>query len=149
MNELTQIQDTLPSLIDRAASALSGARSSAEVLEARDLARVAYDAAKSAGRLRKRQRPRMDEVLSAVFSRTGRRGHYRGPRPPRCGLADEYDAAQDRGEVMGSSRSCVGDDNAPPTTAELGLRRDEIHEARKLRDAERRRPARSRPLRMP
>ena len=43
--------ETLPILIDRATAALDSARSSAEVLEARDLARVAYDAAKSAGRM--------------------------------------------------------------------------------------------------
>jgi len=133
MNELTQIQDTLPSLIDRAASALSGARSSAEVLEARDLARVAYDAAKSAGRFAKAKAAH-DEVLSAVFRAQADAAIIEARAKVR--LADEYDAAQDRGEVMGSSRSCVGDDNAPPTTAELGLRRDEIHEARKLRDAE-------------
>ena len=48
-------------------------------------------------------------------------------------LADEYDAAQERGEVAGTSRSCVGGDNAPATASDLGLRRDEIHEARKPR----------------
>jgi len=42
--------DTLPVLIDRATAALESARTSAEVLEARDLARVAYDAAKSVAR---------------------------------------------------------------------------------------------------
>lgn len=55
-------------------------------------------------------------------------------------LADEYDAAQKRGEVAGRDRSCVGGDNAPATAADLGLRRDEIHEARKIRDAERDNP---------
>lgn len=45
--------ETLPTLIDRATAALTSARTSAEVLEARDLARVAYDAAKSAARMAK------------------------------------------------------------------------------------------------
>ena len=40
----------LPALVDRAAAVLSNARSSAEVLEARDMASVAYDAAKKAAR---------------------------------------------------------------------------------------------------
>ncbi len=34
-------------------------------------------------------------------------------------LADEYDAAQERGEVMGSARSCAGNDDAPATAADL------------------------------
>ena len=53
-------------------------------------------------------------------------------------LAEEYDAAQERGEVSkgGGRPDCVEDRNAvPATAADLGLRRDEIHEARKLRDA--------------
>ena len=51
-------------------------------------------------------------------------------------LADEYDAAQERGEVAGRDRTCVGADNAPPTAADLGLRRDQIHEARQIRRVE-------------
>lgn len=56
-------------------------------------------------------------------------------------LADEYDAAQERGEVgqSGTRTDLVAGSNEvrPATAADLGLRRDEIHEARKLRDAER------------
>lgn len=60
-------------------------------------------------------------------------------------LADEYDAAQERGEVAKSGqqdrfRDSVGDDNAIATAADLGLRRDEIHAARKIRDAEKAQP---------
>ena len=52
-----QIND-LPTLVDRAAAALAGARSAAEVLEARDLAALAYDVAQRAARLqRAKQRP--------------------------------------------------------------------------------------------
>jgi len=54
-------------------------------------------------------------------------------------LAEEYDAAQDRGEVAGHGRSKVEADNVT-TAADIGLRRDEIHDARKLRDAERDEP---------
>ena len=55
-------------------------------------------------------------------------------------LAEEYDAAQDRGEVATGGDgpgSGVAGGNAKATAADLGLRRDEIHEARKMRDAER------------
>ena len=55
-------------------------------------------------------------------------------------LADEYDAAQDRGEVAtGSVRTDIvtdGNDVRPATASELGLSRKEIFEARRIRDAE-------------
>jgi hypothetical protein len=41
----------LPGLVERAASMLSGARTAAEVLEAREAAGLAYDMAKRAARL--------------------------------------------------------------------------------------------------
>jgi hypothetical protein len=63
-------------------------------------------------------------------------------------LADEYDAAQERGEVAkGSIRTdIVGEHNdvRPATAADLGLTRKAIHEARQVlgRGANRRlRPA--------
>jgi len=70
-----------------------------------------------------------------------------GWRPPFDGdacaraemrLAEEYDAAQDRGEVAsrGGERSGLQHSPVAPTVADLGIRRDEIHEARKFRDAE-------------
>ena len=61
-------------------------------------------------------------------------------------LAEEYDDAQDRGEVAGNGQrgasKAVDADNGftPATAADLGIRRDEIHEARKFRDAERESP---------
>jgi hypothetical protein len=55
-------------------------------------------------------------------------------------LADEYDAAQARGEVakLGSNQTQVGvpGENTLPTAADLGLSRRDIHEARQIRDAE-------------
>lgn len=54
--------------------------------------------------------------------------------------ADEYDAAQERGEVAGSgfkgNQWSVPKGNAPATVSDLGLTRKAIHEARQLRDAE-------------
>ncbi len=60
-------------------------------------------------------------------------------------LAEEYDAAQERGEVgqrTGRPKKDVADDNdfLPATAADLGLRRDEIHEARKFHNAEKESP---------
>jgi uncharacterized protein YjiS (DUF1127 family) len=52
-------------------------------------------------------------------------------------LADEYDAAQERGEVAtqrDGRRSKA--EHLKPTTADIGLSRKEIHEARMIRDAE-------------
>lgn len=55
-------------------------------------------------------------------------------------LADEYDAAQERGEIAkGSVRTDIvpeQNDVRPATAAEIGLSRKEIYEARQIRDAE-------------
>lgn len=132
----TNTENTLPALVDRAATALMSARDSAEVLEARDMARVAYDAAKSAGRI-VRAKSAHDEVIAAVYRAQGHALAIEARAKIR--LADEYDAAQERGEVAksGQRNDLVVDGNeVKPTAADLGLRRDEIHEARQLRDAE-------------
>lgn len=49
-------------------------------------------------------------------------------------LADEYDAAQERGEVAGhgGGKSNLG----KPKVNEIGLSYDQLHEARQIRDAE-------------
>ena len=54
-------------------------------------------------------------------------------------LAEEYDAAQERGEVSkgGGRPDCVADPNAVPATApDLGLSHKDIHNFRKRRDRE-------------
>lgn len=55
-------------------------------------------------------------------------------------LADEYDAAQERGDVakLGSNQHQEGvpHGNTLVTVSDLGLTRKAIHEARQLRDAE-------------
>jgi hypothetical protein len=126
---------TLPSLVDRAAKALQGARSSAEVLEARDLASAAYDVAKFVGRL-SRARKAHDELIAAAHRAQADALEIEASAKRR--LADEYDAAQARGEVVG--RHGGGDTTVPArnaaTAAEVGLSRKAIHEARTIRDAE-------------
>jgi hypothetical protein len=53
-------------------------------------------------------------------------------------LADQYDAAQQRGEVATRGGERSGREHSPtaPAVSDLGLTRKEIHEARKIRDAE-------------
>jgi len=142
MNDLTTFHaDSLPSLIDRASRALASARDSGEVLEARDMATVAYDAAKTAGRMARAKRAH-DDVLVAVYN--AQADALKIEFRAKMRLADEYDDAQDRGEVATGNRTndfgVVGDNAKPATAADLGLRRDQIHEARQIRDAERAEP---------
>ena len=90
--------ENLPGLIDRAVSMLASAKTSADVLEAREAAGLAYDIAK---RLR----------------------------------ADEYDAAQAWGEVAKRGWDSGVDKRNTTTAADLGLRHDQIHDARLIRNA--------------
>lgn len=125
----------LPSLIDRAASMLSGAKTAAEVLEAREIAGLAYDVAKRAARLQ-RAKSAHDDLVAAAHRAQAHALEIEARAKRR--LADEYDAAQARGEVHrhgGQVPRDVADPNIP-SVSELGLRRDEIHEARQIRDAE-------------
>lgn len=126
----------LPSLIDRATRMLLGAKTAAEVLEAREVAGLAYDVAKRAARLQ-RAKGAHDDLVAAAHRAQAHALEIEARAKRR--LADEYDAAQERGEVVGAhdgARKRVEDSNAIATTADLGLRRDEIHEARIIRDAE-------------
>lgn len=139
----SQSADALPALIDRATAALDSARSSAEVLEARDMARMAYDAARSFSRIA-RAKEAHDEVIGAVYRAQADAALIEARAKMR--LADEYDAAQERGEVAGHGGdkvSNVAKANVAATAADLGLRRDEVHEARKLRDAEKSDPGKA------
>lgn len=140
MTALTPILDPvrdLPGLIDRAASMLAGAKTAAEVLEAREFAGLAYDAAKRAARLH-RAKSAHDELIAAAHRAQADALEIEAAAKRR--LADEYDAAQARGEVATGNRTKdfgVADLNAKPATAsDLGLRRDQIHDARLIRDAE-------------
>lgn len=131
---LIDTPERLPDIIDAARNALEGARTSAQVLEARDMAAVAYDAASRFTR----RKAAFDHMTALAMRMQAQALRIEARAKER--LAEEYDAAQERGEVSkgGGRPDCVADANAvPATAADLGLRRDEIHEARKLRDAER------------
>lgn len=133
MNFVSPRDETLPTLIDRATSALENARTSAEVLEARDMARVAYDAAKSAARMA-RAKSAHDSLIAEVHRAQAHALAIRARAEMR--LAEEYDAAQERGEVAKRGWESGVDRDNITTSADLGLRRDEIFEARRFRDAE-------------
>jgi len=134
--------DTLPVFVRRAAAMLASAETAAEVLEARDYSALAYDAAKSAARLA-RAKGAHDEVVAAVYRAQADALEIESLAKRR--LADEYDAAQDRGEVAkhggkrGNQHGKVDASNVA-TAAETGLARPEIFEARRIRDAIEREP---------
>lgn len=120
---------SLPALIDRAASALASARTAAEVLDARDMASVAYDAAKKAARFHKAKQAH-DDLLAAAYRAQADALEIEAGAKRR--LADEYDAAQERGEVatVGKRSQRERLTEAPPSAADIGLSRKDIHEAR-------------------
>lgn len=154
MNALTITNldtSSLPRLIDRAAAMLAGAKTAAEVLEAREAAGLAYDVARRAARL-KTAKAAHDELIAAAHRAQADALEIEAAAKRR--LADEYDAAQTRGEVAGhgggrnfkvddhnletnpGNHNRIGDGSAIATLADLGLRRDQIHDARLIRDAE-------------
>jgi hypothetical protein len=126
----------LPLLIDRATMALASAKSAAEVLEARDMASFAYDMAKATARLGKAKQAH-DELIAAAHRAQAEALVIQAQAKRR--LADEYDAAQGRGEVASGRDgpgAGVSNGNAKATVAEIGITRKEIHDARLVRDAE-------------
>lgn len=126
---------SLPALIDRAASALTAARSSAEVLDARNMAGFVYDTAKRAARIAKAKNAH-DALIAAAHRAQADALEIDAGAKRR--LADEYDAAQARGEVATAGKRSQAERliEAPPSAADIGLSRKEIHEARIIRDAE-------------
>lgn len=134
MNALAPItaEASLPSLVRTAASKLAKAETAAEVLEARELAGEAYDAAKRAGRLA-RAKAAHDEVISTVYRAQADALEIESMAKRR--LADEYDAAQERGEVRSHGERRVSEAETVGF-ADLGLTGKDIHDARQLRDAE-------------
>jgi hypothetical protein len=129
----------LRALVDRAASILANARSSAEILDARELAGLAYDVAKRTARIQ-RAKDAHDVLIGAAHHAQANALEIEAAAKRR--LADEYDAAQARGEVAsphsnrGNQWTVEAANEAPVTAADLGLRRDQIHDARLIRDAE-------------
>lgn len=129
----------LPSLVKEAAAALSRATTAAEVLDARDKASAAYDAAKRAARLQKAKAAH-DELVGATYRVQADALEIESQAKRR--LADEYDSAQERGEVAKRGKPInVPERNNKATAAEIGIARKAIHEARQMRAAIARNPA--------
>lgn len=146
----------LPVLIDRAAAILSGARGAAEVLEARDMASFAGDVAKKQARLLK-AKSAADDLIKAAYRVQADALDIEAQAKRR--LADEYDAAQEDGEAArqgrpkkrseaetffhpgdgqrAAERLCKELFGEPANLRDIpGLTKQEIHEARIIRDAE-------------
>ena len=66
MNNLSTAILNLPSLVSEAADQLAEATTSAEVLEAKTMAGVAYDAAKSADRIA-RKKAAHDDLMQKIY----------------------------------------------------------------------------------
>lgn len=137
MNELVAFPtESLPALIDRASAALASARTSAEVLEARDLSRVAYDAAKSAARIMKAKRAH-DSLIADVHRAQANALAIRARAEMR--LAEEYDDAQERDEAPrrgGDRKSDQRIQDHSLISAEDVGGKNALQEARQFRDAE-------------
>jgi hypothetical protein len=133
--------ERLPRLIEQAAAALAKATTAAEILEAREAAALVYDAAKAMARLAKAKQAH-DEVIAACLKMQA--DALLIEARAQCRLADEYDAAQARGEVAkhssGNPQIVPKRNDLPPTAADLGFTRKVIMTARKIRDAEKARP---------
>ena len=130
---ISQTIEGLPGLVDRAASMLASAKTAAEVLEARETAGFAYDMAKRTARLHTAKAAH-DDLIAAAHRAQADALEIEAAAKRR--LADEYDAAQARGEVAKRGWESGVDKRSITTASDLGLRRDQIHEARRLRDAE-------------
>jgi hypothetical protein len=137
----TQVQTSsevmaLSALVQRAVAALASAKTAAEVLDARDMASVAYDQAKSTARWVKAKKAH-DDLLGAVYRAQADALEIEAGAKRR--LADEYDSAQARGEVRGyggDRRIKLPQQKLAPTVAEIGLTYAQIYKARAIRDAE-------------
>lgn len=135
---------TLTALVDRAAKLLSGVRTAAVVLEAREVAGAASDLAKRQARIERKRKAR-DEIVRAYERIQGDALEVR-TQADTC-LAVEYHAAQADGLVAkhgqrGSSKKDLPDGKvfSRATAADLGLSHKEIHEARIISDAEKSEP---------
>jgi hypothetical protein len=137
MNDLAiQGMAGLPELVRKAAAHLASAETAAEVLEARDMASVAYDAAKKAARMLKAQAAFEEVIVAAAHAQADA---IEIECAAKRRIADEYDTAQERGEVQrhgGQGKRDIPDQNIPSIADFPGLTSKDIHNARIIRDAE-------------
>jgi hypothetical protein len=119
---------------------LASATTAAEILDARDQATLAYDAAKAATRFAKAKNAH-DQVIAACHRAQAYALDIKAQT--LCRLAEEYDAAQERGEIAkqntGRPKSVPNKDTYAKTD-DLGFPRKQMHEARKILYAEKAKP---------
>ena len=131
ITKTTELQGmTLPEMVRCAANNLASAESSAEVLDARDMAKFVYDAAKSMGRIQQAKEAH-DTVIVAVWRAQADALIIEAAAKRR--IADEYDAAQERGEVKTRADNSllpspeeVGAEDVPPRTPEQQAKIDHV-----------------------
>lgn len=130
---------TLPAMVKAAAAKLASATTAAEVLDAKDAAALVYDASKRAARMAKAKKAH-DDLIAAAHRAQADALDIEAAAKRR--LADEYDGGQERGEIVGPKGG--GDTTVPArnaaTAAEVGITRKEVHEARRVRNAEQAQP---------
>jgi hypothetical protein len=132
----------LPALIARAAASLAQATTAAEILDATNEAKAVYEVAKTLARL-SRIKEAHDEIVAAC--RQAMADALVIEVQAQIRLADEYDRAQERGEVVGpegGNPNLVNRSTAErlASVADIGLTRKQIHEARNVRNAEKKKP---------
>ena len=141
MNALTQVSvaGDLTRLIHAAADHLICATTAAEVLEARDRAAFAYDAAKRAARLAAAKGAH-DDIIARVYRAQADALEIESMAKRR--LADEYDAAVERGELRkpgerGPAKKDIPVENvfSKPSSGDLSISSKDVFEARQIRDA--------------
>jgi len=120
----------LPVLVRRAADQLASATSAAEVLDARDRASVVYDMAKKAARLAKAKAAHDEIIVKAAHAQADA---LEIESVAKRRLADEYDAAQERGEI---SQQGAHFSDGKLRSGEIFPRPKELYDARTIRDAE-------------
>lgn len=127
----------LPALVAAAAAQLATAGTAAEVLDAKDKASLIYDAAKRAARLAAAKGAH-DTLIAAAHRAQANALKIEAQAKER--LADEYDAAQERGEIQkpgGDRKTIVPEQNNDAAKVEeSGLTRKQVHDARRVRNAE-------------
>lgn len=130
----------LPGMIREAAKKLQSAVSAAEVLEAKAIASATYTAAQAAARL-ETARGAHDKVVAEAHRAQASALMIEAEAKTR--LADEYDAAQARGEVgkKGQRTDLLPEDKKVPTAEQAGLSRREVMEFRETRDLQANNPA--------
>lgn len=125
--------DSLAALVSGTVNQLSSARSAAEILDGLRRSSVSYAEVKATGRMAKAKGAH-DEFLSKVHRAQADLLDAEAAAKRR--LADEYDAAQQRGEIRRTGNPNSSKAEELPGASDIGLTHKDIYEARQFRDAE-------------